>query len=319
MLEDTLAFEELDPCCQKEIEEERHKVAVTKRLRKFDRSNTRFNEIQSVYGGVNDFRRCGCCSMQAVDYPLLTKVKRQFESARNDLLEDQDSDNEIDDSDDDEMFAGLDLDTLTPIEEGRLLEMRNRAKNIETASLMGFAVHMEDSVAHVNEMISQGRTVVCQFVSTNLRICALVDYALEGLATKYLGTVFRRIRINEDSESFRRKWNIASSAVDRGSIGPCLAVFFGRVLSASTSDLYQFSDNQDDDRAVFYTDELEKYLDSARGLSFNFSPVVLENNSIPFEDEGGDDEIVPYCGTPGCGRLALSLFLSLSLSLRIRV
>ena len=37
--EDELPFDELDPCCQKEILEQRHKKEVNSQLRTVDRSN----------------------------------------------------------------------------------------------------------------------------------------------------------------------------------------------------------------------------------------------------------------------------------------
>jgi hypothetical protein len=104
---DDLPFDELDACCQKEVLEERHKAAVSKRLRKFDRSNLRNNTVQSVFGSLQSYKQCGCCSLQAVDYPLLAKVKQQLRvnTDPSDINEESDDGHESDD--DDEMWAGI--------------------------------------------------------------------------------------------------------------------------------------------------------------------------------------------------------------------
>ena len=46
--DETLPFDELDPCCQKEIEIERKVSAVKSQLRTHDRSNIRFDLTRSV-------------------------------------------------------------------------------------------------------------------------------------------------------------------------------------------------------------------------------------------------------------------------------
>lgn len=309
MHDDTLPFEELDPCCQKEIEEERNKADVGRRLRKFDKLNQRNDTLKSVFGGLNEYKSCVCCSLQAVDYPLLAKLRLQLNtnSATSGIISDPISD---EDDDDDEMWAGLEFDTLTPLEEERLLERKAREEMLRAASLNGFASHNEDSTNHINEMILQGRTVVCHFVNTNVQVCALIDFSLEGMAAKYLGTIFRRTKPSDETSAFRRKWNVGSSSANGGNredLGPCLTVFVGGSLRATIFDLYQFGDGDESNsnQSILYEDELEKYLDQLGGLNMTLSTTLLRLNSMQFadSDEGSDDEnFVSYCDTPGCGR-----------------
>lgn len=122
MIDDTLPFDELDPCCQKELEDESKRYAVAKRLKKYDRSNVRKNTVQSVFTGFQDYKKCGCCSIKAVDYPLLAQIKRQLEN-KNTLLINDDSDKCNDESDndsDDDFMNEMGLNALTPLEEERL-------------------------------------------------------------------------------------------------------------------------------------------------------------------------------------------------------
>lgn len=307
MNDDSLPFDELDPCCQREIEEERNKVAVGKRLRKFDKLNQRHDSVKSVFGSLNDYKSCGCCRLLAVDYPMLAKVRLQLTKDRvvDETINETISD---DDESDSELWAGLEFDALTPLEEERLLGMKAKEEMIRAASLKGFASHIEDSTTHINEMILQGRTVVCHFVSTGLHMCALIDLALEGLAAKYLGTIFRRTRSNDETSAFRRKWNIGATSNNGGEdFSPCLAVFVGGSLRATVFDLYQFGDASanDNDKVFLYEDEFEKHLDQLGGLNMTIGATLIKLNGMQFADsdaDSDDEKFVSYCDTPGCGR-----------------
>ena len=307
MNDDSLPFDELDPCCQREIEEERNKVAVGKRLRKFDKLNQRHDSVKSVFGSLNDYKSCACCRLQAVDYPTLAKVRLHLTKDRvaDAIINETISD---DDESDNELWAGLEFDALTPLEEERLLGMKAKEEMIRAASLKGFASHIEDSTTHINEMILQGRTVVCHFVNTSLHVCALIDVALEGLAAKYLGTIFRRTRPDDEARAFRRKWNIgATSTNGEEDSQPCIAVFVGCTLKATVFDLFQFGDASanDCDKVFLYEDEFEKHLDQLGSLNMTIGATLTRFDGIQSadNDEYSDDEsFVPYCDTPGCGR-----------------
>ena len=304
MADDTLPFDELDPCCQKEILEERNRAAVTQRLRKYDKLNSRHDTINAVFGGLKKHKACPCCISQAVDYPLLGRLRRDLTVDKELVSEGNEDHQHSDDTDDDddELWAGLGLDALTPEEEERLLVMKERASMLEAASLMGFAMHNEDSITHINEMIAQGRCIVCHIVNVNMLSCAYVDHALEKLAIKYLGTVFRRVDITEESDEFKKKWNMSSD----GGATACLSVFNGGSLTAYTYDLKQFGEGNDSDSAeyVFYLEELEKYLDNIGGLKMSCGDTMMQLTSGQYLDEenSDDEKLESYCDLIGCDR-----------------
>lgn len=304
MIDDTLPFDELDPCCQKEIYEERNRAAVSQRLRKYDKLNSRHDTIKAVFGGLKKHKVCLCCSSQAVDYPLLGRLRRDLKVDNvlvSDINDDHHNSDDSDD-DDDDLWAGLELDALTPEEEERLLLMKQRASMLEAASLMGFAMHNEDSITHINDMIEQGRCVVCHLVNVNILACAYVDHALEKLAIKYLGTVFRRVYITDESDEFKKKWNMRS---ELGSTA-CLSVFNGGSLTACTYDLKQFCEGNASDSAeyVFYLEELEKYLDGVGGLKTTCTAAMIEVTSGQYLDEecSDDEKVESFCDLIGCDR-----------------
>lgn len=305
MEDDTLPFDELDPCCQKEILEERNRTAVSQRLRKYDKLNTRHDARNAVFGGLKKHKVCPCCISQAVDYPLLARLRRDLK-VDNKLLsevnEDHHDSDDTDDDDDDELWAGLGLDALTPEEEERLLLMRERASILEAASLMGFAMHNEDSITHINDMIAEGRCIVCHIVNVNSLACAYVDHALEKLALRYLGTVFRRVNITEDTDEFKKNWNIRSE----DGAEACLSVFNGGSLTACTYDFKQFGEGNDSDSSefVFYLEELEKYLDNAGSLKISSGDTMISLTGGQYLDEEGSDDEKPesYCDLIGCDR-----------------
>ena len=314
MLDDTLPFDELDPCCQKEIEDERNRAAVGRRLRKFDKLNQRHDSVKSVFRNISEYKTCGCCSLQSVDYPMLARVRGQLDckpetEGSKDNTDCYNEENNDDDDDDDEMWAGLEFDTLTPLEEERLLGMKERKELVEAATMMGFASHIEDSIGHINDMILQGRVVIIHFAAINLRVCALIDYALEGLAAKYLGTIFRRVRISDESDAFREKWKINTNTngngnQSRGGNGPCISVFSMGSLKACVFDLNQFGEGENEN-TIIYSNELEKHLEHLGGLHVTLSAILCQQSSTQYSEveEGSDDErFESYCDTPGCGR-----------------
>jgi hypothetical protein len=321
-----LPFDELDPCCQREIESRRRETAVTRELRKGDRSNERNDIISTVFTCFNRYKSCGCCKDTPADYALLSELKMLQEHEHHSAYELDNNRGEDDEEDsDDEFFR--ELDEPTPFEQQRLHEIKAAAERFEAAKKMGYGIHRDDSVQHIGDMIRQGQVVLCHICDTNSIICARIDLALESLARKYLGTVFRRLNnkstfsgASDEAQRFRSEWRISDNS-DANS--PCLVVFSGGDLMLVTSSLDRFVDPAERYTTVGEVDvgadsqsvtvsELEKFLDQARALLLAPpSWMGMESTSIlrsiraeDGEDDDGEDgrPTSSYCGHPGCER-----------------
>ena len=301
----SLPLDDLDPCCQKEILLERNRAAVSKKLRRHDKLNLRNDAVRSVFSGPQKYTECLCCRSQSVDYPLLAKVKRRPDTQeKTTLVESREGSDEEESDEDDEMWAGLELGAMLPEEKERLFFMQENANMVQNALLMGYSKHIEDSIHHVNDMILEGRSIVCHFNDINLVACAYIDHALEILATKYLGTLFRRIRVNDISASFRTTWNCPFNVENPAA---CLVVFTDGALTSCTFDILQFGEESamKDDALCVYVDELEKYLDHTGSLHLSGTETALQygDQRISFEnDSDSGDEAEAYCDFVGCGR-----------------
>jgi len=324
--DDELPFDELDPCCQKEIESDRRRTAVSRELRKTDRSNVRHDLVRTVFGGaLGKAGLCGCCSQPSVDYPLLAQLRQRLSllgghttggGDDGDRPHGADDNDDDEDDDDDDSYADL-LNELTPFEEERLQQAAAAAARVEQATGRGFGAHVEDSVGHVETLLAQGAPLVCHLFNPTLTASAVLDCALEGLARKYLGTRFRRVELSSAAQPFRDKWRLE----DRGNAWqPCLAVFVRGQLVASTCTLERFAGDSDGDgdgsdvllaaeRLRLCASEMEKFLDNARALDEDLTLSALRAATDGVGGGGNDnddDDDVPdqqsYCGLAGCGR-----------------
>ena len=318
--DDELPFDELDPCCQKEIESDRRKAALARELRQTDRSNVRHDLVQTVFGAFGKNDRCGCCSQPAVDYPLLAQLRQKLSSSGsssssssndNNPADSEDKGDDEDDSDDGS-YADL-LNELTPFEEERLQQAAAAATRFEQATARGFGAHVEDSAGHVEALAAQGAPLVCHLFNPTSSTSAVLDCALEGLARKYLGTRFRRVELSSAAQPFRDKWRLE----DHGSAWqPCLAVFARGQLAASTCQLERFAGSADlgsdgelplmVERVRLCASEAEKFLDNARALEEDLTLAALRHagygNGEDDEDDGEGQDQPSYCGLTGCGR-----------------
>ena len=202
-------FEFLDPCCQKEILNESHHKRVGSKLRESDRSQVRLDERDRVLGNVHVCQRhrhanCGCGD-EARDYPLLSQFREaRFTNAIDIAIEefshDSESDGEELDSDDEALLQGLDESVgLTEDEQERMLASRQAADARARALRMGYGVHIEATTDHILKTAGQyGETVVCHIYQPTMARCALLDLALEQLASENLGTRFRRMQAHQE-------------------------------------------------------------------------------------------------------------------------
>lgn len=225
----TLPFEELDPCCQREILQERHKSKVTKQLRKGDRSNERWDlhnrALSSMRGGARTaWGHCACCE-ESTDYPLLAKLRSKVAEikARTDNGSSSDwrynassvnsiqrgsreDDEDDDDDDDDDEFGDLLADApLTPSQQAQMDALAAAVQATAMAKAFGMAQHTNDSLAHVSQLLSPAPysslpppPLVLHVYDASEEDCAWVDLALEGLASKFIGTRFRRVKRGEN-------------------------------------------------------------------------------------------------------------------------
>jgi len=244
--DDTLPLDEMDPCCRKEIENEKHKDRVKRELRKTDRSNVR-HDIKA--GVLNKLKKssgnssCACCNASG-DYPALARLRRLAEAQeaaaeeRKGESEDREAAREEEEEDEDDEFAALCLDVgLTEFEQERMLQMKEQARAVEAARALGYTSHKEDSVEHLAELVKRGQTVICHvFEKSSLR-CASLDLVLEKLARKYVGTKFRRV---EKSASLSRYLEGLHSSNTSAS----LSAQFAPPFSSSSSSASVFASGQ---------------------------------------------------------------------------
>ena len=205
--EDTLPFDELDPCCQKEIEIARKKKIVSEKLRTVDRSLRRLQEQDGVLcvTDPSDAWRCFCCRLGG-DYPALAKLRQEMaeyeiegdhETETDKPVRERGSDSDADDSDDDDDLL-LDIDLpLTPYEQERLAYAKQREQEVSLSKSFGLGIHIEDSLEHILTYTQQQPSIplILHIYQPDSYSCAKVDYVLEGkLSESYLGTRFRRLR-----------------------------------------------------------------------------------------------------------------------------
>lgn len=320
-------LDELDPCCQKEIINARHHKRVGDELRGHDVSERRLNEkfraIQSLRSGHQ--HHCACCSASA-DYPLLADLRSSAAQT------DEDNDNrrnKVDsdmDSDDEALLAGLD-DSIgfTEEEQERMAEAEQLSFARDQAMLLGHGKHSEESITHLMKMVEYGEAVVCHVYQPHMKICALLDLALERLAAGALGTKFRRIAVSPDVRHYLAKVCGGTTAINATTNeesnsafarqletalvqqSPVLLCIKSGHVTLMESQLHQFgSDDQ------IYESDLRNYLEKAQMLYATvedaMSLIDLERvkemvkKAQGFDDAEGEVDDDAWCNVPGCDK-----------------
>jgi len=201
--DDTLPFDELDPCCQKEILHKRKEKEIKSQLRHVDRSNQRYDAANSVFSKVSIGWKCFCCQ-ESKDYFALAQLKESLvekgghneENKIDSRRSEVDSDEEEDD-DDDYLLNDLDI-PLTVSEMERIQGLQKRLADAETAKQYGLSIHSDDSLEHIQQFVQQSEhiPVVLHIYQPDKLGSAQIDYLLENkLSGQYLGTRFRRIAL----------------------------------------------------------------------------------------------------------------------------
>lgn len=206
---ENIPFEELDPCCQKEVLAQRKEKEFKEKVKKFDRSNIRSNERKLVFSKISSLRRCECC-LNSSDYPLLSSIRSEYNlevndnnvstknSQNNEDNNNHNNENDNNDEDDDEFDLDLD-DYKSPTELLRIEQFKTEMLRRENLQSLGFLVHLRESSNHLLKTIenfSSVPTIVHIYFSDEI-LSASLDLVLEKLSLKYIGTLFRRISITD--------------------------------------------------------------------------------------------------------------------------
>ena len=187
-------LDQLDPCCQKEIIQERQSNDIKKQLRKYDRSNTALDIKNNIFKFNADNLKlfsCQCCEIPSVDYKSLTKLKSMKYCEEITVIDkdkdlDEDSNNESSDDD-------LDLDDfISEFEINRKLEVQKNIEKMNCYKRIGYGQHINESIEHLTVLV-QSLPFVIVHIYQDTYMDAQIDMFLEKLAQIHVGTIFRRI------------------------------------------------------------------------------------------------------------------------------
>lgn len=302
--ESKVPFEYLDPCCQREILAERAYRDVGKQLRRTDRSQQRIDATRKVFSQARSAAdwQCSCCTMSE-DYPSLRKMKAELVAASppSTLLEEKEEDE--DDSD-------LDLlDLMIPLTEEEQARLDHAAREEERLrwardSFLRLGTHLDDSLPHLLTLTQALPDLpLLVHVYQDDRLNALVDCALERLAVRCLGTLFRRLS--------------SASCVSTETTGsyPEIVEAFNRALLEDRSCLLALHGGQvravlrrDDleglgDSVPLFVTHLERWMEHAHVLEEELPQAVLNPKVLlaaGLQQEGEEKEEERFCDDPDC-------------------
>jgi hypothetical protein len=201
---DGVPFEELDPCCQKEVLLQRREREFKEKIKRSDRADVRRNLQKTVFQKIETLSRCVCCHNSG-DYPLLGSLRLgegfidhgeegrsvSQEQRQEERKEGADSD---DDSDDSDWLS----DYVSPSELIRKEQLKTEILRRENLQTLGFSVHLRESAQHLLETLRSFPVPLLIHICFPDRILsATLDLAMEQLASRYLGCLFRRVDIND--------------------------------------------------------------------------------------------------------------------------
>lgn len=287
-------FEQLDPCCQKEVVNRQRHKEVTSILRATDRSQVRLDLLSNTWSSSSG--TCSCCSTSQ-DYRLLATLRTQEiaelerinRSETSRTGEDLDSDN--DSLDDDDFKSEYELEQARRFEEHRLDVMR--------AQSMGLGRHVEDSLEHISADISstiQGTipTIVHVF-NPSVMACGAMDLLLEKLSEKYLGTRFRRVAYSMDLSSQQLWSSVGVHNTSRSSSDGCLLCFAHKRLNTMMLSFDDFTCGD-----MLLPEEVIKFLHNSKVLCVELPLNLIGGvtTSSLHEKEGVEAE--SYCDDPDC-------------------
>jgi hypothetical protein len=295
IFDEELPFDELDPCCQKEIINNQKKKEVNSKLRNIDRSQKRLDLRKNVfqfYGG-----QCICCEIQPIDYEALRSFKQKMElSSSKQIGKDVDSEDD-EDSDDDLLLDDI---PLTEEEQSRLLFANKHQADLETAKGYGLGVYLEDSPNHLVDFAANPSVpLVLHIYQPSSELSAIIDYHIEkSFCELYLGTIFRRIPYSHgflSNESIQEWQKHLSNAND------LLICFKSNQILSCQSNLSEFGEHADDifrnlKKFLEFSNVLEKELPHPSQLF----PKGQSPEELQKQREEDEEEIARYCDDPDC-------------------
>lgn len=280
-IDDELPYDELDPCCQREIDDNRRNQRIKSELRRFDRSNHRLDLKQAVLGNTRVRTRCECCNVPR-DYPLLAEARDRLMKSKEDSQAFADSNTESEEEEQDE-FEFLMNESMTPYEIERLNAVNELKSKLQFAESYGYGIHREDTAGHLLRMIEDKEYLVCHVFDPSSVSCASLDLVLEDLARKFLGTRFRRISLS-DAGPLQAHFKIQKMEV--------ILICFGSGSLIHSSPIRIFGAGGD-----IYPRDVETFLEHSHVLSSEMIVPMLKQN-----DEGEELAVEKYCDEPGCYR-----------------
>lgn len=313
--DEELPFDELDPCCQKEVLNERRKREVNQKLRGVDRSNQRIDIKKSVFTFYG-MSSCQCCSLPQPDYSALRGFKAEMcavdeSKAREEERQRKEDEKfraevgeeEEEESDDDPLLDDFDL-PLTAEEQERMRQLAQYTTNLETAKKYGLGIHLEESIEHLLEFIENPTVpLILHIYQATSQQSAVIDYLLEKtFSERYLGTRFRRhpysyhLATDERLHEWQKYFTSTSDAL--------LLCFKGKQIIAYESQPSKFGDHIDD-----INSNLRRFLENSKALETEVPhvSVLFPNNSSALKgllDNDDEEEIDErkFCDDPDCVR-----------------
>jgi hypothetical protein len=305
---EAIDYDLLDPCCQKEIDEEKKTSKVTKELRKNDRSNIRYDMTVSALEKLKNAPslRCHCCT-EPIDYPILIHLRilaEQDEFIKE--VENNHDNSDLEEDSDSDMDELLDTVFITPFEQDRIEQMRIANENKALTIALGYGSHREDSVDHINAQILEKQNVIIHIFDSKSYLSGNIDLYFENISQEYIGTKFRRISNIQSPQfnNFIKQWDLQNEILSE-SLFTGIACFIDGQKVSSTCNLSQFGDEDS-----LYRYELKKYLEHSHVLTTDLSVAMLANASVnngsnKFSrdgDEENEEESVSYCDIEGCNK-----------------
>jgi hypothetical protein len=234
-----LPFDELDPCCQKEIVNQNHHARVGAALRRTDRSEYRADARNKSFKTAASLRkklclRCDFCE-EASDYELLAQIrakKAQVFGEEQELFEEEegnDADKRIEneedlqeakitinpsrnggdqdtDTDDDDEFLLSCAEVMTPNAK-LIMQARNFAsQSVDFFTDLGYGEHLEEGVMHLTQLLEAKHHALVHMFDAKSLWSAHMDLCLENVARKHFGTMFRRVAHNEETIYYLRSF-----------------------------------------------------------------------------------------------------------------
>jgi hypothetical protein len=208
--DDELPFEELDPCCQREILERRRFNEVSSQLRTVDRSEHRHDVRSGVLKSRSDLERqrfhyCQCCAAN-VDYTALNGLRKQiqYENMQRQSQQDEEqhagrrrvsiTEEEEEDSDEEFLRELEEQDRLRKMHElqnhqsqQRLIQQRQQQILQKAEIFFGLGQHREETLDHLCSLTEterqneQGAPLLLHLYSEDSQFSATLDLALEQL------------------------------------------------------------------------------------------------------------------------------------------